>query len=162
MSNYLGVDPGVANIGVAITTESGELVESCVLDFKGLTEMHLIAAEIADKANSYEVQKAYVERFVAYKGQHSSSSEDILMFIGALTYAMRWDCVTQLYRAIDWKPKLCKHLVKTKGFDNPSSTFDKKYSRAAATCITGQKVKTDHEADAICLSYMWKVENDKV
>jgi hypothetical protein len=50
--------------------------------------------------------------------------------------------------------RLCHYLVKAKGLSNPYTSFNKKYSLWAAEQLSGQKFKSDHEADAVCLSYM--------
>lgn len=157
---HLGIDPGTVNIGVAVTDDEGNLLRSEVLNSKE-TGFNATVVQIALIRHDYELKTLGMERYVAYKGMHSGASEEILMIIGAIRYAYA-DYSVSLFRAIDWKPTLCKYLVKHKGFSNPSTSFDKKYSRAAAQCITGQKVKTDHEADAICLSFMWKVYVDKI
>lgn len=152
---HLGIDPGTINIGVAISDDDGNHIWSGVLNSKEKGFLETVGA-INFISREHGVTTVAIERFVAYKGMHSAASEEILMMIGAIRYALR-DFDIQLFRAIEWKPTLCKYLVKTKGFSNPSTRFDKKFSNAAAECITGQKVKTDHEADAICLSFMWKV-----
>lgn len=159
MSNHLGIDPGVKNIGVAITDDTGKLIFSIVTELgedrtNGLLS---VAAKVRYLCGEYDIKTVAIERFVAFKGIHSKISEDILMLIGCLWYATRTfnDLKVSLYRSIDWKPSLCKYLVKEIGFDNPSQKFDKQFSRAAAQAITKEKITNDHVADAIGLSRMW-------
>jgi hypothetical protein len=59
-----------------------------------------------------------------------------------------------MVRAIDWKSTLCKILVRDHGFTNPGNSFNKEFSLAAAELIYGKKLKSDHEADAICLAFL--------
>jgi Holliday junction resolvasome RuvABC endonuclease subunit len=157
----LGIDPGVVNIGMAVTDENGKLVDSRVIGFTDVASMCTAVDDAVYLLGSQGVTQTFIERFVAYKGMQSASTENILMYIGAAVYALNSECSITLLRAIDWKPALCKYLVKTSGFSNPSTKFDKKFSIAAAEFITKEKIKTTHEADAICLSYMWKIY-DKV
>lgn len=162
----LGIDPGWASCGVAVQ-DSGVLLRS----------FHFVPREI-DKTGNFDVILKYLakeldekndveldlitdlnmERYVAYKGVQSEIAEQILMFIGALKYwAEDIGFNVNMVRAIDWKPKICKHLVRTQGFNNPYPSFDKKYSILAATTLSGKTFKTDHEADAVCLSYLNEV-----
>jgi hypothetical protein len=64
-----------------------------------------------------------------------------------------------MVRAIDWKPKVCKYLVRKKGFNNPYPSFDKQFSILAANTLSGGDTKVDHEADAVCLSYLGMIED---
>jgi Holliday junction resolvasome RuvABC endonuclease subunit len=155
---HIGIDPGTVNMGIAITDDDGKLLYSDVLNSRELGSLYSTVHVVIGLAAEYNTKTLGIERFVAYKGMHSKASEEILMLIGALQFVFESAHHSiKLVRAIEWKPTLCKYLVRTKGFDNPSTSFDKKYSRAAAECITGQKLKTDHEADAVCLSYIWKL-----
>lgn len=164
---FVGIDPGWASTGIAIYTPEvkswefknteprkegvSQFVTSTLVPIDGITEV-------------------VIERFVAYEGVHSDASEKILMLIGAALFSFESKGVgVNLVRAIDWKPTLCKWLIKNRGFTNPSTSFDKKYSIAAANCILeadgGITIKTDHEADAICLAFLGslkhKVETSK-
>lgn len=160
---HLGIDPGWVNLGAAVTKcENGEwsLVASKTFNpskLKDPTEdiCSWVASVVPDDLPS----TACLERYVSYKGVNTAEAENILMLIGGLREALRWhvlkDESTQphLVRAIDWKTDLVKYLVKNRGFDNPSTSLDKKFSIAAAKCIIGNhEIKTDHEADALCLS----------
>lgn len=156
---HAGIDPGTRNIGVAITDDDGKLVHSQVFDMVK-DGLEVTINNIVEYTK--DCSTVCIERFVPYQGKHSKASEKTTMLIGGLAYAyMNKGITPEMYRAIDWKIKLCKYLVRNKDFDNPSSSFDKRYSIAAAKCITGisQKEKlTTHEGDAACLSYMWKTD----
>jgi hypothetical protein len=53
-------------------------------------------------------------------------------------------------------------LVKTKKFSNPSTSFDKVFSVAAAkACLdTEYEFKTDHEGDASAIAYYTMVHSE--
>ena len=170
---HLGIDPGWVNLGAAVTKcENGEwsLVASRTFNpskLKDPTDDICYWAE--DVLPDYGMPStACLERYVSYKGVNTAEAENILMLIGGLREAIRWtlwrDESTQplLVRAIDWKTDLVKYLVKNRGFDNPSTSLDKKFSIAAAKCIIGNHdIPTDHEADAICLSaYPWLLRKE--
>jgi len=156
--NHLGIDPGTVNIGIAVTDNDGKLVYSTVLNCRELGGIDKVINEILCIVTEHQVSTCAIERFVPYRNVFSSSAEEILMLIGAIWYALKSINIEPImFRAISWKPALCKYLVKTQGFSNPSTNFDKKYSVAAAQAITGTKVKTNHESDAVCLSYIWKL-----
>lgn len=157
--NSIGIDPGSRNLGVAVTDENGKVVHTSLLDPK-LNGFRGCINDVINIGLFYDVEKVCIERFVAYENIMSKATEDILMLIGGLKYGFMADVdlIPKMFRAIEWKPALCKYLVKKFKFSNPSNSFDKKYSIAAAACIIGEKPKTDHEADAICLSYMWNVK----
>lgn len=155
---HLGIDPGTANIGVAITDDDGKLLFSHVYSLKDDGGLQGVTEQIVELAYRHYISTCAIERFVTFKGIHSKASEEILMLIGYLRYALTLAKVDiKLYRSIEWKPALCKYLVKNCGFDNPSIKFDKIFSKAAAETITKEKIKNDHIADAIGLSRMWAV-----
>jgi hypothetical protein len=152
---YVGIDPGFTNLGFATLDNVGNLLYSEVVTPKDLGICE--TAEYLSNLCDYHVGSGVLvmERYAAYQGVTNPASEDILMLIGAIHYAFQsvgYD--VNLHRAIDWKIRLAKYLVKTKGFSNPSrkQKLDKEFSMAAATCITGITFKTDHEADACCLA----------
>lgn len=150
----LGIDPGWASFGLGIIDRSGKVVHqwSSAPKTLGITGF---LDRLTSELEPYPAQSLIMERYVGYEGVNSGSSEYILMLIGALVYYFESRQVpVTMVRAIDWKSTLCKILVTTKDFTNPSSTFDKKFSLAAAQLIAGQKFKSDHEADAICLAYL--------
>lgn len=163
---YIGIDPGWSSCGFHVRTDS-QVFASGVYVPKELGSFYSAKQYLINLVTNPSKEhngirtalkghyvQASVERFVAYKGVVSEASEDILMFIGAVTSSLQeLGYEVGLVRAIDWKPKLAKWLVRNKNFDNPSTSFDKKFSLAAAEALTGKKPKTDHEADAICLSY---------
>lgn len=161
----LGIDPGWASFGVAIESEGKTVFKASyvprdhgddICQFIGFLTCELI---VATQNREPLFEDVYIERFVAYKGIHSDMSEKILMLIGALNYEFtRQDSIVHMVRAIDWKPKICKYLVRNQGFNNPNPSFDKKFSIAAANALSGGDSKVDHEADAICLSYLGLVD----
>ena len=164
----IGIDPGWSTFGIAIT-EDGKLVDKTSFKPKEAGSRSLFISNYLDSWITSTLEECsscnklttlnitvYIERFVAYSGVQVSASEDILMLIGALEYYFeeihRIEC--KLVKAIDWKVKLCQHLVKTKGFSNPRKNLDKKFSLTAAGLLSGREFKSDHEADAVCLSYL--------
>jgi hypothetical protein len=152
----LGIDPGTKNIGIAVT-DNGKFIQSEVIGFEDLGGRHGAIDQVILIAQAWNVYHVNIERFVPYSGTYSKASEEIILFIGGVDYALHMDCSVSLYRAIEWKPALCKFLVKKYGFSNPSKSFDKKFSMAAAEQICGIKPATDHEADAICLSHIRRI-----
>jgi Holliday junction resolvasome RuvABC endonuclease subunit len=158
--NSIGIDPGTVNIGVAITSDTGELLFSEIFSLKDCGGLERVVKRIAELCDKYEVKYCGMERFVPFKNLFTKVTEDILILIGALWITVRLRSIpTELYRSIEWKPALCKHLVKESGFNNPSTSFDKIFSRAVASHITKTKIKNDHISDAIGLSSMWKLQN---
>lgn len=150
---YWGNDPGFTNSGVAVLTEKGEVVWSKSLDFskegfsKTLDQLPL---------NEYPPSAIVFERYVAYSGITTKYSEHILMGLGAILDRTRHS-EQFFFRAIDWKSMLAKRAFKESGWVNPSTKFDKKFSKALATHLTGFTFKTDHEADAACLAYIGSI-----
>lgn len=122
----------------------------------------------------WEFDNFTIERYVTYGQVITAQTETICGLIGSLRYffeAVPSDSFQNnspnLLRAIDWKIPLCQYLVKNKGFDNPSTSLDKKFSMAAAkACLDNSEkivIKTDHEADAICLAYVgYLIKNNKI
>lgn len=148
MAEYiLGVDPGWANCGVAVLkVEDGKFT---------LEESKVIVPKKLGYKNSVEtivsMRQPYVsvgmERFVSYRGITTSSSEDILMFIGALRLGITPDAI--LFRAVDWK----NYVLHKLGLKVETGKLDKVFSFAVAEAICGVKPKTDHEADAIGIAF---------
>lgn len=147
---YWGADPASVNMGVCILDEHGRVVLSKVVNPK---EMGVSKALDSLPLEEYPPSAIVIERFVSYRGAQSSASELTLMVIGALMDRTR-DAKQLFFRAIDWKMALTKKAAKESGFVNPSTSLDKKLSKALATHLTGVKFKTDHEADAACLAYI--------
>ena len=162
----IGIDPGWKNLGLGIVRRPEgekdiELVYSCTMnphDCGGiLPAVATITQTITDNIDRREMDSVFfnMERYVAYQGVQTPDSENIIMLIGALYHALHSELTEAgLVRAIDWKTWLVKQLFKKKGFSNPSTSLDKKFSIAAAkACISNEKeFDTDHEADAICLA----------
>lgn len=157
----IGLDPGWESFGFAVMKNgtllvTGNLVPSSYSDLRDFCE------DLAYKLslNLYGLDDTvYVtmERFVAYKNILSSASENILMVIGAVALMFQQGDVSPgLVRAIDWKPEVMKYLARTKDLTNPFTSFDKKFSAWAAAQLTGDTgtLKSTHEADAICLSFL--------
>ena len=165
----LGVDPGWQSFGVAITIDGKLEYAKNFIPANSKTPHEFISnVFVPDVTGAIGasglkgIEHLYIERFVAYAGIHSNASEDILMNIGAFCYAIKqltYQCEVNLVRAIDWKQNLCKYLVRSKQFSNPYPSFDKKYSILAAQTVSGRSdISTNHEADAICLSYLREVD----
>lgn len=161
---HLGIDPGVKNLAIALIEGSGRLVKGKSFDMMPdgvdiLGAIPNLYSSLREVWDEQKITSVGIERFVPYKGVHSASTENILLLTGVLIGI----CQTRLnigpppeiklLRAIEWKSRLCKHLVRTRQFDNPSSTFDKVYSKAAAQVITNETFKNDHVADATCIAY---------
>ena len=163
----VGIDPGWSSCGWAITDMSSEKVlgsgSFVPKDQKSiLSAIDFLRKALREANQKDEVKSVFIERFVAYRGVQTSSSEEILMFIGALVYFFELNGVTvNLIRAIDWKPKINKWLVKNRGFSNPQEGFNKKFSLLAAKTLSGNVSLNDHEADAVCLSFLYQTEAKK-
>lgn len=162
----IGIDPGWKNLGLGIVRRAEgetdiELIYSSTFNpaqlggiLPAVTKIVEVVSSTLDRSVLDSVT-FNMERYVAYKGVQTTDSEDIIMLIGALYYAFNYEMVEAgLVRAIDWKMWLVKQLFKKRGFTNPSTSLDKKFSIAAAkACISNDKeFDTDHEADAICLA----------
>lgn len=165
MTYLLGIDPGWKNLGYAILKEEdGEFT----LLKSGVENPSVKDAEFPQYFYSKVFQDIYIEddlhrdeiavldqvsleRYVPYNNTFSAEAENITMLIGGLREVFK---PANLYRAIDWKTALVKMLVKHTGFDNPSTSLDKKFSIAAAKHILNNKgdFNSDHEADAVCLA----------
>ena len=159
MSNYkVGIDPGWSNLGLAVLDKDDKVVLH--INMKPSSHGNIAGATqaVKDKLAPFigKIDSVAVEKYVVYgRGVPSKAAIDTTMMVGALCYMFHTiGLEAQLYKAIDWKKAVCKDLFKNKGFKNPSSSFDKKYSMAAATCICGIKFPTDHEADAACLAFL--------
>src|ERR1017187_10719155 len=153
----IGIDPGWASFGIAITQEGKVLqVESFVPKDHGSMPLFIGDLEkwLYKGLKAHSGFQVYIERFVTYGGVQVDP-ENILMLIGALDYYFTNNFSKPiLIKALDWKVKLCHHLVKTTGESNPSKSLDKKFSLWAAEKTSGIKFKSDHEADAVCLSFL--------
>lgn len=165
----VGIDPGWASFGLAVIDKQGNLrtkFSAVPRDFGTPYEfieymndkMYQISTP-GPKPFHLKVTDVFIERFVTYGGVQTDP-ENILMMIGALQYAFEHSKVNvHMVRAIDWKPKVCKYLVRTKGFNNPFPSFDKKYSVLAAQELSGFECDVNHEADAICLAYLKRIDD---
>jgi hypothetical protein len=154
----IGIDPGWSSFGIGLT-QGGKLLSKTSFIPKNDKTIHAFISTLDEYLTCQtlgEVEfEVYIERFVAYAGVQSSASEDILMLIGALDYYFSVNYAKpKLVKAIDWKVKVVHHLVKTKGVSNPSKSLDKKFSLWAAEQLSGEGMSSDHEADAVCLSYL--------
>ena len=166
----IGIDPGWASFGISVLDTSQPLsykgsASFVPKEFPSLLEFgEAVGAFIADTVgDSWTTNfQVHIERFVPYAGCPSAASEMTNIVIGYLTglfYLLstgtrKGDNLVVRHRAIDWKPVVCKDLVRTKNFSNPAASFDKKFSIAAAQEISGLALKNDHIADAICLSFL--------
>lgn len=164
----VGIDPGWKNLGLAILREDEDGLKILSTQTLNPSEMGghgkaawKIRGLVLDAVRQQHVDPedvlihVAIERYVSYNNVNSAETENILMLIGALLCALDGISVqVDMYRAIDWKTELVKLLVKNRGFDNPSTSLDKKFSVAAAhACldIPGE-FHNDHEADAVCLA----------
>lgn len=165
---YIGIDPGWKNLGFTLLKEEDGQLTALFIQTFNVSEMTIegLITELTAELKKHDFfgtsHKRYVaiERYVAYNNIFTSDSERILLVIGALYlfFKMRGSDI-RLYRAIDWKTELVKLLTKHHGFDNPSTSLDKKFSIAAAVCCLGNKeFKNDHEADSICLASLGSIK----
>ena len=158
----LGIDPGWSSFGISMVKDDALVGKTSfvpkdsgsIINFIGTLNLWILEQLEAQLHGWEPVSEIYIERFVTYGGVQTDP-ENILMLIGALDYFFSTEYTKpQLVRALDWKVRLCHHLVKTKGVSNPSKSLDKKYSIWAAEQLSGEKIKSDHEADAVCLGYL--------
>ena len=175
---YVGVDPGSRNLGLSLVRRDSDteinLVKSWALD----PSKHSDFIEYFDNLLTTEIEQDYIklecntcppiefvtiERYVPYNNIFTQDAEVIVQIIGkldlyfnTLMYERNGIMVNNIsqVRAIDWKVPIVKALVRKKGFDNPSSNLDKKFSLAAGSAVLSkpQEYATDHEADATCLA----------
>lgn len=165
---FLGIDPGWKNLGWGLVDVNGKYVTSGTLNPSklGLGETPLALLEELDHYQNY-IKGGCMERYVTYQGKHNPDSEHILLVTGALQYMFRSDleCPLGMYKAIDWKTPLAKHILLTTGQENPSDRLDKVFSMFAAEVLTGNKFKVDHEADGSCLAWLasasWRRQNGR-
>lgn len=156
MEIYLGVDPGFTDLAYSIIDTDGHILRTGVLCPKELgcgntpKEIENVLTELGVTS----VLGASFERYVTYDGKSNPRSEEILMVTGELRFwaSDRFGITPYMWRAIDWKNRMSKHLYK-QGFRNPSDRLDKKFSVAAAEFTFGYDFDTDHEADASLLAY---------
>lgn len=150
---HLGIDAGWTNFGACILDQDNNVVWTA-----NLNPSKLGFSKVLDEIpfDSYTFSTVGIERYVAYGGIVSKYSEHILMMIGCIVDRTRHS-QQFFFRAIDWKSMLAKRAFKESGWVNPSTKFDKKFSKALATHLTGFTFKTDHEADAACLAYIGSI-----
>ncbi len=153
----VGIDPGWTNLGLVVLDGNNKILLSETVNCSSYKTTSKAAIAIMDKVCllEREIGSVAIERYVLYgTGKPVKDAEHIQHMIGALAVIFQLQGVCPiLVRAIDWKSSLCKHLFKTRGYKNPSKSFDKKYSFSIAETICGVKPETDHEADAVGLAY---------
>lgn len=161
-----GIDPGQKNLGFAVVKETETPfkfeIDTCSTQDPSLMKPEAFANGLIHKVKHfYGVQRVHaltMERFVPYNNVWSDIAENVNHLIGMLSLAWYNEkgAGADLLRAIEWKTNLVKKLARYTGFDNPSKKglLDKQFSIAAAKhiSINPEKIKTDHEADAICLA----------
>ena len=169
LKTFIGIDPGWKNLGFAVSylnTHTGKVHKSftCTYNPSSFSNINEFITHLdCDLELTENLVSVTIERYVAYEGIHTSEAENINLVIGALIHYFggtnsKWAIEPVLVRAVDWKMKLVKALFKKKGFNNPSSSLDKKFSIAAAKAVIDyedgkvEELATDHEADALCLS----------
>lgn len=160
---YIGVDPGWKNFAWAALGRDGSLVTgvTCPKESKEPSAVNELSFYLRNRAVPASVIGAVMERFVYYNGVHNPNSEQILMVTGQVQQYLysEYGIVPKMVKAYDWKNRLCKVLYR-KGFRNPSDSFDKVFSLAAARFIfPDYEFKTDHEADAACMAYIASIMN---
>lgn len=154
---FLGIDPGWKNLGWGIVDVNGKSVDSGTLNPSEYPVGELPFA-LLEKIKEYApyIKGVSMERYVTYQGKHNPDSEHILLVTGGLQFFARFilKCPLAMYKAIDWKTPLAKHILITLGKENPSDRLDKVFSMFAGETLTGKKFKVDHEADASCLAWL--------
>ena len=146
----LGIDPGIRNIGLALT-EGSRIVKTKTADLHGLSLIQ--ALDLVREFAGECVESCTIERFVAYRDLATSDQERLNLLIGSIVgWLYGGDRIeVSLVRAVDWKTSL-SHKYYKEGFRNPSTSFDKKFDLALCKFIFGETPETDHEADAALLS----------
>lgn len=156
MDLFLGVDPGWKNLGWCVSDIDGDPLLYGTMnpsEYELGKVPQVILSSLGSKAK--DLKGIAMERYVFYDGRYNADSEHILMVTGQLQHmAASQDMFIKMFRAIDWKTALAKVLYKGQGWENPSDSFDKVYSIAAAKAATGMEFKVDHVADAACLAYL--------
>jgi Holliday junction resolvasome RuvABC endonuclease subunit len=172
----LGIDPGWKNLGIALIKRDDEnkvsVVKTGVLTpylYETIwdTPYHIEDWLKDTGFKPFEITAVGIERFVSYNNVDSAEQEHILLTIGAVAGHLSRACglasgYVNMYRAFEWKVNLNKYLVKTKKFSNPSTSFDKVFSVAAAkACLDyDYNFKTDHEGDASAIAYYTMVQSE--
>jgi hypothetical protein len=168
----LGIDPGRKNLGLSVVKFDSDvgisLLHTVTIDPSkhGLHDtvqgIKLLLQKIIP-CRGIDLTNVYIERFVSYGNTQTNNAEDITLIIGALVYMLKdsFHVDAKLVRAIEWKIDLVQKLHIQKGFDNPSSNLDKKFSIAAAHACLDMKGEfdNDHVADATCLASIGFFEN---
>lgn len=164
---FLGIDPGWKNLGWGLVDVNGNYVRSGTLNPSEhpIGAVPLVLLEELEQEQNY-IKGVCMERYVTYQGKHNPDSEHILLVTGSLQYMARLlECPLGMYKAIEWKTPLAKHIYLTTGQENPSDRLDKAYSMFAAEVLTGKKFKVDHEADGSCLAWLasasWRRSNGR-
>lgn len=161
-----GVDPGWVNLGWArVQADCTKLVKVTILECQTLNPSTYEGGpeKLIDLAMTIcPGEIANIERYVSYGAQRSTHTEEITMVIGMLRMAFyltkfNWDNKLKdinMVRAIEWKTELVQILSKYYGFDCKFTELDKDFSEAAARFIVDnpERIKTNHEADAICIA----------
>ena len=154
---FLGIDPGWKNLGWGLVDVNGKYVRSGTLNPSEypIGETPFALLEELEEERAY-IKGSCMERYVVYQGKYNPDSEHILLVTGSLQYMIKGNLESPLamYKAIDWKTPLAKHIYLTTGQENPSDRLDKEFSIFAAETLTGNTFKVDHEADACCLAWL--------
>lgn len=152
----LGIDPGMKNLGQVYARPSEDNPLKIFVTRADTLDVSSSPEEFVKNLDLTGISSVGIERYVPYNGVHSTESENIVMLIGGLrqkVYSSEPRPELSFYRAIDWKIKLCQLLAKHCNFNNPSTSLDKKFSKAAAKCIVQnhEVLINDHIADAACI-----------
>lgn len=159
MKLFLGIDPGTTNTGWCVLNSDRSFYIGGTYVSTEEEPLYEVSKKIIESIfhsipiDSLELFCA-IERYVPYSGKFTKHSESVCELIGCISYGLRERGVhITKARSIDWKPAICKTLFLEEGFSNKETSFNKKYSIAVATHLSGKKYKVSHEADACGLAY---------
>ena len=153
----LAIDPSLNHIGWAII-EDGKVSESGVINARGNTlvaKLSAIRVELLVKFTQRDFTTAVVEipGKITYarsarggKALNTDSMHKLCMATGVIIAELsRLGYEVETAVADEWK----------RNFSRRQFAAGKDFFLAAAKQIAGREIKTDHEADAICLGWWW-------
>lgn len=177
---FIGIDPGWKNLGVSLLRLADpekfkfEILLSKTFNpsLDPLRFAHSLPIEIIKGLEEkflpeFLLRNLTMERFVPYKGIQSAESENILILMGNIQMMFYLNnpvseqpLPINLVRAIDWKIPTLQFLNKYFNFENDEAALNKKFSlKAAKSIVTNPElIKTDHEADSVCIAAFPYVE----
>ena len=153
----LALDPSLNHIGWAII-EDGKVDDSGVINIKGDTlveKLSTIRVElwtrfkgtgVADTVVEIPGKITYARSARGGKALNTDSMHKLCMATGVIIAELsRLGYEVETAVADEWK----------RNFSRRQFAAGKDFFLAAAKQITGREIKTDHEADAICLGWWW-------